>query len=401
MQAIVQACRGCGEAVDTLLDFGSQPPSNRFLEEGERETDVHRLALGQCPICGLVQLVEPMPASMVRTRFPWLVYNEPEGHLDALAQRLAHLGGVGPGSVIAGLTYKDDSTLARLNRLGFPRSFRLDLREDLGLDDPTAGLESVQAAVHPDRVRAIASRRGPADMLIVRHVLEHAHDPRVFVRGLTMLVKPGAYLVFELPDSTKFMDACDYSFIWEEHIAYFSPATVRAFFAQCGLDIVDTLNYPYALEDSIVIVVRAAGGGADCAEKKPTEELARGRRYAKRFPGVRERTRAYLARHHAGRRRVAVFGAGHLAVKFLNLFEAGSYIDCVIDDNPNKQALRMPGSHLPIRSSSILDEGRLDLCLLSLNPESERKVLSAKQAFVDQGGEFRSIFPLSALAPRF
>src|SRR6266498_1949290 len=77
----------------------------------------------------------------------WLVYNEPEGHLDKLAERLTHLDGVGAGSVIAGLTYKDDSTLARLNRLGFPSTFRLDPRADLGLDEPAAGLESVQAAV--------------------------------------------------------------------------------------------------------------------------------------------------------------------------------------------------------------------------------------------------------------
>jgi len=398
MQHIVQACRGCGGAVDPLLDFGPQPPSNRFLREGEREIDVHRLALGQCPMCGLVQLVDPMPAPMVRARFPWLVYNEPEGHLDKLAERLTHLDGVGPGSVIAGLTYKDDSTLARLNRLGFPRTFRLDPRADLGLDDPAAGLESVQAAVREDRARTIASQRGLADVLIVRHVLEHAHDPQAFLRGLTVLVKPRGYLVFELPDSSKFMDACDYSFVWEEHIAYFSPATLRAFFAQAGLDIVDTLIYPYALEDSIVMVVRADRGGAVYAREKPNEELARGRRYAKQFPEVRERYRTVLARHNAAGRRVALFGAGHLAAKFLNLFEAGSYIDCVIDDNPNKQVLLMPGSHLPIRNSSILDEGQIDLCLLTLSPESERKVLSAKKAFVDQGGEFRSIFPRSALA---
>jgi len=95
---------------------------------------------------------------------------------------------------------------------------------------------------------------------------------------------------------------------------------------------------------------------------------------------------------------VVLFGAGHLAAKFLNLLETSNYVDCVIDDNPNKQALVMPGSRLPIRGSSLLEQERIDLCLLSLSPESEKKVLSAKKTYLERGGEFRSIFALSPLA---
>ena len=58
----------------------------------------------------------------------------------------------------------------------------------------------------------------------------------------------------------------------------------------------------------------------------------------------------------------------------------------------------MPGSRLPIRSSSVIEDERIDLCLLSMSPESEEKVLLAKKAYLERGGEFRSIFPLSPLA---
>jgi hypothetical protein len=398
MKPVIQPCKACGETADTLVDFGPQPPSNRFLKRGERETDVHRLALGQCAVCGLVQLVDPMPAGMVRSRYPWLTYNEPEGHLDALADRLAHLPGIVPESVIAGLTYKDDSTIARLNLLGFSRTFRLDSSADLGLDDPTAGLESVQEALDESRSRAIAARRGRASVFIVRHVLEHAHDPRAFLRSLAPLVAPDGYLVFELPDSRKFLEVCDYSFVWEEHIAYFSPATLRAFLEANGCEVREILTYPYALEDSLVAIVRMGKPAAPSATEGLTAELMRGRRYAKQFPQVRERHRTQFARLRAAGKRVVLFGAGHLAAKFLNLLETGGYIDCVIDDNPNKQALVMPGSRLPIRGSSLLEQERIDLCLLSLSPESEKKVLSAKKAYLERGGEFRSIFALSPLA---
>jgi len=51
-------------------------------------------------------------------------------------------------------------------------------------------------------------------------------------------------------------------------------------------------------------------------------------------------------------------------------------------------------------SSALLEQERIDLCLLSLSPESENKVLAAKKAYLERGGEFRSIFALSPLAFR-
>jgi len=56
----------------------------------------------------------------------------------------------------------------------------------------------------------------------------------------------------------------------------------------------------------------------------------------------------------------------------------------------------MPGSRLPIVDSSALD--RLDICLLSLSPESERRVVAKHSAFVERGGQFGSIFASSPLA---
>src|SRR5258706_10578532 len=144
--ALDLGCLGCGGSrVTILLNFGQQPPSNRFAPAGQADSDAHTLCLGQCSACGLVQLIDPMPVSMVRSRYPWLTYSEPEGHLDALAERLAGL--VGVDARIVGLTSTDDPVLARLNRLGYAQTLRYDMCTDLGVQDPCAGLETVQGAV--------------------------------------------------------------------------------------------------------------------------------------------------------------------------------------------------------------------------------------------------------------
>ena len=106
--------------------------------------------------------------------------------------------------------------------------------------------------------------------------------------------------------------------------------------------------------------------------------------------------RAYLQKLQTQGKKVALFGAGHLSAKFINFYKLAPFIFGVVDDNPNKQNLFMPGSALPIIDSHCLDAGQVDLCLLTLNPESEQKVLKAKSSYLHQGGKFRSIFSASA-----
>jgi SAM-dependent methyltransferase len=379
------------------MDLGLQPPSNRFLRPGESSAERHPLVLGQCATCALLQLVRPMPVEMVKPRFDWLTYNEPEGHLDRLVERLVGLPELTPQASILGITYKDDSTLKRFNRLGFERTRRLDPGADLGIADGRASLETIQGVLTPARAEALAEKHGRADLVVVRHILEHAHDPAAFLQACARLARPGGWMVFEMPDSRKFLDAGDQCFLWEEHIAYFTPATLRGHCARNGFANVEIILDPYPLEDSLIGLVKNERGEPAPA---PTDadEIARARRFRTLADERRSAWRAALARLGAEGRRVAVFGAGHLAAKFISFNGVADLIECVIDDNPHKQRLRMPGSGLPIVGSAALAD--VDLCLLSLSPESEQRVLEAKKEFRARGGEFRSIFALSPIGMR-
>jgi hypothetical protein len=384
-------------SVKLLLDFDQQPPSNRFLREGEPQSQSHSLALGQCAACGLVQLVNPMSEDMVRSHHAWISYNEPEGHLDQMVDDLIRMTDLKPDSKIVGLSYKDDTTLLRFNRRGFPNTYRYDMDQDLGITDPLAGLESIQCATTEERVNVLAKKHGQADLLLVRHLLEHAHAPKRFLYALGRLTKPTGSMVFEMPESKKFLVACDYSFVWEEHISYFTIDTLRRLIQYAHFDLCALMTYEYPLEDSLVAVVRPVSSGKN-ADEPAAAEIALGDQYGKHFAQAREVTRAYLSSFKNQGKRVVVFGAGHIAAKFLNLFDLQDLIYCVIDDNPHKLGLRMPGSGVPVRPSAVLIDEKIDLCLLSLNPESEKKVMAAKQAYVDQGGQFLSIFSLSPIA---
>jgi len=391
-------CISCGRnSVTASLDLGMQPPSNRYTQAGTVDKQSHALTFGQCTSCALIQLVKPMPSEMMRSRYEWVTYNEPEDHLDQMVDRLIHVLRPLPNSRIIGLTYKDDSTLMRFNKRGFSNTYSLRIKEDLMIDEPFAGLESITDALTAEIISALDQKHGRADILIVRHALEHSYKPREILDAFAHLVKPDGCIVFEVPDSSGFLKHHEYNFIWEEHISYFTPTTLPRLLQGAGFECLLVKSFEYTLEDSIIALVRL--GLANLPTTMPgNEELLLGTICESNF--VRER--AYWCRTLSELRRkgerIAIFGAGHLAAKFLNFFDLTPVVECVIDDNPNKIGLCMPGSALPILPSTILNDGKIDLCLLALNPASEAKVTATHHGYIAKGGKFRSIFSRSPIA---
>lgn len=383
----MKLCQLCRAArIETLLDFGSQPVCNRFPESPADPEALFPMLLEQCQACGLLQTTQPVPAHELRPRVDWITYNEPEGHLDTLADSLARLPGV---RSFGGVTFKDDSLLRRMRERGFETPWRLCLERDLLIEEPGAGAETIQDRLIPERARAVAEARGRVDVLLVRHIFEHAHQPREFAAALKELVHPGGYVLLEIPDCAKALDLCDYSTLWEEHVLYFTPQTFQQAFGQCGLSLVSYFNFPYTLENCLVGVARVEEGGV--FEVDVEAELHRGRRFASQLPEQR-------AKYAALPPNLTIFGAGHLAATFINLLGISSRFDCVVDDNPHKRGRFMPGSKLPIRGSDALPPG--GLCLMSVAVESEEKVIAKNGAFVESGGRFASIFPASRHALR-
>lgn len=395
-------CRVCDNGRIALsLDFGRQPFSNRFVSSPSDSEETYELAQGICDACGTVQLTKGPAASDCRARFDWLTQSEPEGHLDRVVSLVTALPGVNAQSSIGGISFKDDSTLRRFNDRGFPKTWRLSLREDAGVTEPLAGIETIQSVVDEKTARYIVSRTGPFDIVIARHILEHAEDLKRFAGGLKALVADNGYIVFEIPDEERALALGDYSLVWEEHFLYFTPDTLRAALAALGFELAAFHSFPYEHENSMVAIAKKKSGPPSAPALTIRKETDRFANYVNSFSSKRVAVQAYLAQASRDKGGVAMMGAGHLTAAFINLFGLRSLVKFVVDDNQRKQGLLMPGSKCPIVSSERLKAKQVGMCLLGINPENEPKVLAKNRPFVDEGGEFFSIFPESrmALAP--
>jgi SAM-dependent methyltransferase len=394
-----------------------QPICSRFLKKpvDAKKEYHHPLILGQCQACGLVQLVNPFPLARILPLYDWVVrYAEPEEHLDKLAERIARLPGLednandeknAKDAKICGISFKDDSLLQRLKNMGFSNAWRLDMEKELGIKTAPAGVESVQDRFTLEKAEELASKHGKQDIIIARHILEHAYDVIGFLKALGELVKPGGYVVLEVPGCNQALEQLDYTTIWEEHTAYFTEQTFKHSITAASFFIKHFEEVPYPLESSLIAIAQLQEKKDEPEQKDKAKtiamdkkilnkEIERAEDFAKGFSKRKEEWRDYLSRTN----RIALFGAGHLACGFINFFKLKEFVDLVIDDNPNKKGWFMPGSALPILGSEALLGKKVELCLLSLNPRNEEKVVLKNQEFINQGGVFLSIFPSSKYA---
>jgi len=388
-------CIACdASSVGKILDLGPRPPSNRYLRPGETVGDCHPLVLGHCQGCGHLQLIAPMPAALVRSRFPWISYNEPEAHLDAVVSEVMQVLRLPETARLAGLTYKDDTTLRRFADHGCRYGYRPEPRLVFGTHD-CAGLESVQSTLTKARCEELAKQFGAADLVVFRHVLEHTLAPAQVLAALAKLLASGGHILFEVPDCRKFLRHQDYSFVWEDHISYFSEISLAGFIRRHGWEVVWSKAYPYALEDSVVLLARPASGEPPPSPTDPELAPDAMRAFGDGYAGVRGLVAAKLTAAHGAGKRIALFGAGHMAARFVSIYGLADLIAVAIDDNPDKQGLFLPGSGIPIVGSAALAD--IDLCLLSVSPSSEAKLVEAHGAFGACGGIFASIYAGSPL----
>jgi SAM-dependent methyltransferase len=397
----MKTCQLCQKpAVMEFMDCGKQPVAHRFLASPQDEEYVGPLVLGQCQHCALVQQTRLMPVEELVSPYEWIARVEPERHLDDLVQRLARLPGITKESAIWGVSWKENTTLARFNKLGFNNTRYLKPDEEFGITDPLADVETVQHRMTVANSHKIVARHGKADIVIVRQLLEHAYDVREFLKALKNFLKPSGYLVVEIPDCRLGMEYLDYTTIWEEHTLYLTPVTFRSCFAYGGFKLVDFIEEEYSVEYSYIGIAQIADKPVEPVLEERTlgQEFAVARNFAGRFEGRRREIREHLGEFKKNQGKIALFGAVHRTCAFLNFMPIQDLIEFVVDDNPHKAGMFMPGARVPILPAKELLARDIKLCLLGINVVNEGAVVSKNQEFVNRGGVFKSIFPRNALA---
>ena len=383
-------CRQCGAVISSpLLSLGRIPICNDF-KNGETSDRLVNADVVECETCQLIQLRETPPTDVLAPRLPWIRYREPDGHLDAVADALLDLRpqarralGTGPF---------EEPLLATLSARGLSTAaLELDIA-------PAQGrypyLETWQAGLNPQRLAAEAVRLGTFDLVSCRYIVEHTPAPIEALEALKHLLSSDGLLLIEVPDSSKFLAARDYSFLWEEHSCYFLEDSLHRLAEAAGFRVRKLLRYPGALEDALVAVLQVTDAPAPEATGRISGSSILFEAYRDHFAPARKLLRQRLAAA-AGPARdgVALFGIGHHAIMFANAFDVADMIALAVDDDPDKAGFFPPGFRVPVvGSQALFENARITTCLFAVAPHIQAKVQARLAPLAARGVKFRSIY---------
>jgi len=388
-------CQGCGSThLKKIIDFGLLPISNQFKINTDRNDFLSPLILKQCQTCALIQIRNTIPLKEMIPKVDWIKYREPEDHLDTQAEIICNILDQKHIRSACGITYKDKSFLDRLSKKGFKGNWIIDPLIDLNILQKGVASETILPKLTKVAVRTLIEKYGYVDLVVARHILEHAPNTLEYISLISALLKPGGYIFFEVPDCSKQLRHNDYTMPWEEHILYFVPETLKNIFNHTEFEIIDYKNYEYPTENSQVVILKKSMGESKNKSFDISNLIKLAEDYSVGYENQKHKVITYLQKYNLKKGKIAFYGAGHLAVMIIAIYNLENFIEFIVDDTNEKHGYYLPGTKLVIKPSSALLEEKISLCILCLSVENQSKVLERNKNYIASGGKFLSIFPV-------
>lgn len=389
-------CNSCGSAAfEKLLDLGATPIAHRFLKEPAGPDEFkHPMIAHMCETCGLVQILDPIPPEQLYRDYNFCFTAwKPQPHMaDEIALMKTKLS---PAEAIVELGSNDGTFLGEMRKAGFTNLIGVEPNRVANEQSRKTGAAIYEGFFSEALAGKIAAEKGPASLVVSRQAVEHIIDLKGLARGIKRVLKPGGWLLLEVPDCESPLRYGDVSSLWEEHVNYFTEATFCAFLEKEGFGVAEVRRYPFS--GGALLVLARLGSPAKASRQREIEDSkALARAFSAQAKGFEDKLKRRLAANRAAGRANVLYGTGCRANMLLNGFNLHEYFDLVIDDQAEKQGLYMPGSRLKIESSAALEKSTGD-CFLAVNAENEERVIARHPAFLRNGGRFLSV---NAPSPR-
>lgn len=407
-------CRHCGSAdMAPFLDLGTAPPSNSYVDPAKANKPElwYPLVIRCCRVCRLVQTEDFAEREVFFSSSYAYFSSFSTSWLDHAQRYVADMQArfhLNESSRIVEVASNDGYLLQFAKQAGITC---------LGIE-PTA---STAAAAREKGIKVVEDFFGvalagklrsdghSADVMAANNVLAHVPDINDFVAGFALLLKPQGVATFEFPHLLNMVHEAQFDTAYHEHYSYLSLTAVARIFAENGLSVFDVQTTPWH-GGSLRVFAQRSDQGAHVVTAAVGEMLAREQAagmladafytsFQDAALSVRDGFVDYLIECRRAGLKVAAYGAAAKGNTLLNF--AGvkpDLLSFVVDKNPAKQGMLLPGSRIPIVAEDMLKIQKPErVVILPWNLQAEiRQQLSY---ISDWGGRFVTAVPSLTVHP--
>jgi SAM-dependent methyltransferase len=383
-------CRHCGEQLNnTFLDLGSAPPSNSYLtEQTLKEPELwYPLKVLVCDHCWLVQTEDFVGADeMFSDEYAyfssfstsWLEHAR--NYVNEISSRF----NIFNKCMVVEVAANDGYLLQYVKQLGIP-CYGIEPTNSTAQAAREKGIEIIQSFFGVAQAKDLVRNGRQADLAIANNVLAHVPDINDFVKGFSILLKPGGIATFEFPHLLNLVEYAQFDTIYHEHYSYLSLTAVRRIFEENGLIVfdVDELQthggslrvYAQRVDSDQHPVAKNVADLQIIEDKAGISTIDYYQGFQARAEKIKIDFLSFLVDMRQQGKRVAAYGAaakGNTMMNFSGL--RPDLIAYVADRNPSKHNKYMPGSRIPIVDEGVVNKDKPDfVVVLPWNLEDEVK----------------------------
>ena len=400
-------CRFCGHELKYgFADLGMSPLANEYLTENDLECGqtFYPLKVQVCSNCYLTQAAMYQKPEKIFGDYKyfssyssnWLAHCK--AYVDMITTKLS----LGKQSQVLEVACNDGYLLQYFKPYNIPVK-GIEPAENVAIIAREKGIDVECSFFSDETARNLVEREGKYHLIIGNNVLAHVPDINHFVEGLAIALDENGTITMEFPHLLRLIEECQFDTIYHEHFYYLSLLTVNQIFQAHGLRIYDVEKLP-THGGSLRIYATHKGNHILCTQESVLELLKQEREFGleniytymefqTKIQKIKIDTLHLLSDLKNKGKTIAAFGAAAKGNTFLNYCGIKrDMIDFVIDSNPHKQGLYLPGSLIPIVSIDALREKQPDyLLILPWNLKSE--ILNVADFTKEWGCKFITCIP--------
>jgi SAM-dependent methyltransferase len=407
-------CRMCdGSDLRKTMVLTPTPPGNNFLRKGELSLPEPRYPLDVyfCASCHHVQLGHVVdPRILYQRDYSYVSGTSASfvAHLRAYALEMVRWLPLPPEALVADIGSNDGTCLRAFRELGISRVLGIDPATQIAKRATEGGIETIGDFFCHDLAVRLRRERGPAALVTSHNACAHIDALDDVVRGVRHWLADDGVLALEVG---YFLDVCEniwFDTIYHEHLDYHTVGPFTKLFERTGMEAI-AVRRVSPQGGSIRVIAQKAGGPRrpdGSVERLMELETERGLNdpatlvdFARRIDAVGADLRSLVGSLKARGKSLAGFGAATKATTLLSHFGLGrEHLDFIVDDNPLKQGLYAPASHIPVVAADEIYRRRPDY-LLILAWNFAEAIMAMHGRYQSEGGKFVIPMPTPRIVP--
>jgi len=387
--------------LNKAMSLTPTPPGNDFLSSNElgREENIYPLDLYFCEDCFHIQLGHVVnPKILYQKNYTYVSSTSTHfvNHLSSYAEEMIERFNLKGKSLVVDIGSNDGTCLSFFQSNGM-KVLGVDPAKEVTQIANKNGIETVNDFFSYKVAVSVQKKYGNADFITSHNTCAHIDNLIDVIMGVEFLLKNNGVFVLEVGYFVDVYTNTWFDTIYHEHVDFHTVAPFEKLFARVGMEII-RVERVSPQGGSIRIMAQKNDGNFKRDEsvdsliaverKLELNKLQTLLKFDKKINTVKFSLQKLLHKIKENGRTIAGFGAPTKATTLMNHFGINEEIlDFIVDENPLKQGLYTPISHIPVLSAKALYDRRPDYVLI-LAWNFAEPILKSHKKYAEEIGSF-------------